>query len=591
MPQKPHTFHIPVMGTGFTIDTPLRVARYGISSVVSLVDDILIEQVRKYHSTRLKLPYVAITNKNSDPRAERIKAYLNLLDGQVKSQVEVLRNSPFQAGSQIERYFELLPESPLKDSYRSMSAMEPGPQKDQAQDALRAAVSPGSIDVNIMTKLDCDSFSNGTRLPVEFASAMAALRGFAKSSLNSAVVFSAGFNRRLYNYAAQFEDFLPSPDGQLKKKIVLKVSDYRSALVQGKFLAKLGLWVSEFRIESGLNCGGHAFATVGHLLGPVLDEFMQKRMEMSQTLGQAFIKAMEMRGRRIENLPSKAAITVQGGIGTADENRFLMHHYHLEGTGWGTPFLLVPEATNVDYSHISKMIQAKSDDVFLSDSSPLGVPFWNLRTSASEEARLDRIAKGKPGSACPKHFVALNTEFGGKPLCPASKTYIKLKLDSLAKEGHSEAAMANLRESVLAKSCLCHDLAGCTTLNYHIAKSPKPSICCGPNILSFKHIASLDEMVDHIYGRLSLTSDTERPHMFIQELKLYVEHLRGEIKILSQDLSKRPKGYVQSFRDQLLNGIEYYRSLARQILEQQRERFLADLQALSNELEKIALPG
>ena len=31
------------VGTGFTIDTPLKVARYGISSVVSLVDDVLIE--------------------------------------------------------------------------------------------------------------------------------------------------------------------------------------------------------------------------------------------------------------------------------------------------------------------------------------------------------------------------------------------------------------------------------------------------------------------------------------------------------------------------------------------------------------------
>ena len=36
-----HTFHIPVMGTGFTIDTPIKVAKYGISSVVSLVDDII----------------------------------------------------------------------------------------------------------------------------------------------------------------------------------------------------------------------------------------------------------------------------------------------------------------------------------------------------------------------------------------------------------------------------------------------------------------------------------------------------------------------------------------------------------------------
>ena len=47
-----HTFHIPVMGTGFTIDTPLHVARYGISSVVSLVDDMMIEQMRKYHSMK-----------------------------------------------------------------------------------------------------------------------------------------------------------------------------------------------------------------------------------------------------------------------------------------------------------------------------------------------------------------------------------------------------------------------------------------------------------------------------------------------------------------------------------------------------------
>jgi hypothetical protein len=28
-----HSFHIPVMGLAFTIDTPIRVAHYGISSV------------------------------------------------------------------------------------------------------------------------------------------------------------------------------------------------------------------------------------------------------------------------------------------------------------------------------------------------------------------------------------------------------------------------------------------------------------------------------------------------------------------------------------------------------------------------------
>ncbi len=43
-----HEFHIPVMGTAFTIDTPLKVARFGISSVVSLCDDELCEEMRQH---------------------------------------------------------------------------------------------------------------------------------------------------------------------------------------------------------------------------------------------------------------------------------------------------------------------------------------------------------------------------------------------------------------------------------------------------------------------------------------------------------------------------------------------------------------
>ncbi len=72
--QRPHSFHIPVMGTGFTIDTPLRVARYGISSVISLVDDVLIEQVRKVHCEKEGEPYEPITDRDEDPRARHIGA-------------------------------------------------------------------------------------------------------------------------------------------------------------------------------------------------------------------------------------------------------------------------------------------------------------------------------------------------------------------------------------------------------------------------------------------------------------------------------------------------------------------------------------
>ena len=73
-----HTFHIPVMGTGFTIDTPLRVARYGISSVISLVDDVLIEQMRKYHCEKAGEPYEEIPRSARDARALRTTAYLDL---------------------------------------------------------------------------------------------------------------------------------------------------------------------------------------------------------------------------------------------------------------------------------------------------------------------------------------------------------------------------------------------------------------------------------------------------------------------------------------------------------------------------------
>ena len=84
------------MGVGFTIDTPLKVARYGISSVVSLVDDVLIEQLREFHCRASGEPYEKIGDNDEDSRARRITEYLNLLDKLVKRQVSALRESPFE---------------------------------------------------------------------------------------------------------------------------------------------------------------------------------------------------------------------------------------------------------------------------------------------------------------------------------------------------------------------------------------------------------------------------------------------------------------------------------------------------------------
>ena len=143
----------------------------------------------------------------------------------------------------------------------------------------------GSIDVNIMTKVDGNNSGNKGVPGEDGSDAVAALRGYALSDLsNSSIIFSAGLNPRLFNNLEKFDVFDAVAWGEFKKKIVVKVSDYRSALIQGKYLAKKGIWVSEFRIESGLNCGGHAFATDGYLLGPILEEFKSKKEELVAAL-------------------------------------------------------------------------------------------------------------------------------------------------------------------------------------------------------------------------------------------------------------------------------------------------------------------
>ncbi len=585
----PHTFHIPVMGTGFTIDTPLRVARYGISSSISLVDDVLIEQMRKFHCQKENEPYEKISN-SKDARALRITAYLNLIDRLLARQVENLQSSPFEKGSEITKYYELLPDaSALKHRYLNMLEMPKGPEKKTAQDKLRSLAVPGSIDVNIMTKLDRDQYRKGELLPPIYADAMSALRGFAKSSLSASMVFSAGINKRLYRYMTEFKDFFPDQNGMIKKKIILKVSDHRSSEIQGRFLAKLGLWASEFRIESGLNCGGHAFASKGFLLGVVLEEFKQKKTALLDKLIPVYTKALSAKGGYTGKLLNNFKITVQGGVGTAYEHEFLIKHYGVDSVGWGSPFLLVPEATLMDDVNLKRLAAAGDEDVFLSDASPLGVPFWNMRTSTSEEIRIQRIKEGKPGSPCPKGFVGFNTEFTEKPICLASRAYVKKKLEVLPTEGHPQESIETIKERILAKSCICHELGGSARIPLGIDPGPASTVCCGPGIVDFSKIATLQEMIDHIYGRLSLLTSSDRPHVFVKELGLYVDYLRKEIDNFPKGLAVNSASFLEGMRENLLKGIEYYQTLADELAVDSREQFLEGLQNMQTALEPLHL--
>src|SRR5690349_3511652 len=122
-----HQFHIPVLGLCYTIDTSLAVARYGISSVLSIVEDELIEDMRAYHSLRNGIAFIPISEQDPDHRAKRITAYLNLLKALVDNQVAELKSSSFETCADLRKYFELLPDdSPQKKDYREMMRMEVG---------------------------------------------------------------------------------------------------------------------------------------------------------------------------------------------------------------------------------------------------------------------------------------------------------------------------------------------------------------------------------------------------------------------------------------------------------------------------------
>lgn len=588
----PHTFHIPVMGTAFSIDTPIKVAHYGISSVISLVDDTLIEQMRQFYCQKYGEKYDPITKYDEDFRARRITAYLDLVDKIVKQKFESVRNSCFEMGSEITKYFEMLANnSPLKKLYKEMLITEDSKLKSELQARLRQLMKPGSIDVNIMTKLDRANFSQKREeLPIEFSDALSALRGYAKSSLNSAIVFSAGINRRLYSYVEKFEDFYADTKGKIQKKIILKVSDYRSSIIQGRFFAKKGLWISEFRIESGLNCGGHAFASDGFLMGPILEEFKRKKDELINTLHQMCNEALAASKRPFFSSPHNLRITAQGGIGTALEDSFILNYYDIDGTGWASPFLLCPEVTNVDLETLNKLSKAGEKDLYLSNVSPLGVPFNNLRNSESDAERERKIAEGKPGSACPKGHLVSNTEFTEKPICTASRQYQKLKIEQLEKSNLPEHEFKRSFQKVTDKACICNDLGSSVLMKNSILKQGAQAftaICPGPNIAYFSKIVSLEEMIGHIYGRLNLLNSTYRPNMFIKELKMYVDYFINEVNKATPMPTEKQIAYFNEFKDNMLDGIEYYRGLFPKMVEETkdyRDRALKELEEFKNKI-------
>jgi len=95
-------------------------------------------------------------------------------------------------------------------------------------------------------------------------------------------------------------------------------------------------------------------------------------------------------------------------------------------------------------------------------------------------------------------------------------------------------------------------------------------------------------MAGHIYGRLDILNETVRPHMFIKELQIYIEYLIKEFRKVAPLASSKRLVYFQEFKQNLLNGIEYYSGLFPNILETQKDHLkhvMDDLSRLKLQLE------
>lgn len=501
-----HHIHIPVMGICYTADTPVRVAHMGLTSVISLVDDGLLEEYRMAYGERLGMD----VGEPEKSREGRIRAYLDFVKVAVQNKFDWIQELRLGGPDDItekDRYFLMLPpDSPLRQEYEQVVSLS-GMSRISAEVSLTHKMEMGDIQANIMVSLNHRD------------AAIDAVRGFAKSKVNGSLVLSAGVNLGVFEELAKFKCFYRTDGKAPQKRIIIKVSDYRSALVQGRYLAKKGLEVYEYRIESGVNCGGHAFFEGGQLLPDVLQEFVSRRQELFESTNRLIARVARSRGEgefSIEVPERPARITAQGGLCTAEEVQQVLD-MGADGVGVGTPFLLVPQVTSCDAETRKKLAAATPLDIYVSHASPLGVPFMNLGTStAAELVRIkqklyleqsniqseatdtsagdaatdaaasammeDRVAQAtsvdervaqatanlkvsadlKPGFPCLQHYLCREVPGFDHPVCMSSREYVSFRLaeiDAQERSGdltHAEAE--NQRKITLERECICRFL-------------------------------------------------------------------------------------------------------------------------------------
>src|SRR5690554_6285398 len=301
-------------------------------------------------------------------------------------------------------------------------------------------------------------------------------------------------------------------------------------------------------------------------MGPILEEFKEKKEQLSEELFTLCNHALISKGKRFFHTVPPTKLTVQGGVGTFEEHRFLLGYYNLDSVGWGSPFLLVPEATNLDQETLTQLSTAKQEDYYLSHTSPLGIPFNNFRKSSSESQRKKRIEKNRPGSPCYKKFLVSNTEFTEKPICTSSRQYQHLKIKQLLQDPELTQEKKELEiNKVTEKDCLCEGLGAPALLKNNLSPARNltaVTICPGPNLAYFSGVFSLKEMVGHIYGKGNILNSLPRPHVFINEFRIYLDYFKKEMADGMETANVKKKKHWALFKENLEKGAAYYKSLA-----------------------------
>ena len=124
-------------------------------------------------------------------------------------------------------------------------------------------------------------------------------------------------------------------------------------------------------------------------------------------------------------------------------------------------------------------------------------------------------------------------------------------------------------------------------------KKTAVSICPGPNIAYFTKLLFMEDIVDHIYGKVNLIQNNNRPHMFINELNLYMEYFTNDIIQSIDDLTKKKEKYLTNFKNQLLEGIEYYKELVPKMTREslnQRTIILNQFKEIEAQLKQLNVP-